>query len=118
MKIGVFDSGVGGLSVLDALLKASLFDELIYYGDTARVPYGNKDKETIVKFSLEAVEWFKKQKVDMGDYKRCCFHLAIIAAFTLFTLSGCGLKKNPYYSIHGDRSGGVVGAGLSIRAKR
>mgnify|MGYP002673350330 FL=1 len=65
MKIGVFDSGVGGLSVLDALLKASLFDELIYYGDTARVPYGNKDKETIVKFSLEAVEWFKKQKVDM-----------------------------------------------------
>ena len=37
MKVGVFDSGVGGLSVLKSLLKARLFDELIYYGDTARV---------------------------------------------------------------------------------
>lgn len=49
MKIGVFDSGVGGLSVLKSLYEARLFDEIIYYGDTARVPYGVKDKDTIVK---------------------------------------------------------------------
>ncbi len=40
MRAGVFDSGVGGLSVLKSLINAKLFDEIIYYGDTARVPYG------------------------------------------------------------------------------
>ncbi len=65
MKIGVFDSGVGGLSVLKSLLDSGLFSEIIYYGDTARVPYGNKDKGTIVRFSLEAVEFFAPHKIDM-----------------------------------------------------
>lgn len=65
MKVGVFDSGVGGLSVLKSLLKARLFDELIYYGDTARVPYGVKDKETIIRFSLEALNFFKAFNIDM-----------------------------------------------------
>lgn len=59
MKIGVFDSGVGGLSVLKSLYEARLFDEIIYYGDTARVPYGVKDKDTIVKFCLEALDFFQ-----------------------------------------------------------
>lgn len=65
MRVGVFDSGVGGLSVLKSLLKAKLFDEIIYYGDTARVPYGVKDKETIIRFSLEALEFFKAFHIDM-----------------------------------------------------
>lgn len=65
MRVGVFDSGVGGLSVLKSLLKARFFDELIYYGDTARVPYGVKDKETIVRFSLEALDFFKAFRIDM-----------------------------------------------------
>ncbi len=64
-KIGVFDSGVGGLSVLKSLLEARLFKDIIYYGDTARVPYGVKDKETIVRFSIEAGEFFKEQNIDM-----------------------------------------------------
>ncbi|MGX2981737.1 glutamate racemase [Helicobacter sp. 23-1045] len=65
MKIGVFDSGVGGLSVLKSLLDSKLFSEIIYYGDTARVPYGNKDKATIVRFSLECVDFFIPHKIDM-----------------------------------------------------
>jgi glutamate racemase len=65
MKIGVFDSGVGGLSVLKALLDARLFDEIIYYGDTARVPYGVKDRDTIVRFSLEALGFFAPFGIDM-----------------------------------------------------
>lgn len=65
MKIGVFDSGVGGLSVLKSLLDSELFSEIIYYGDTARVPYGNKDKATIVRFSLECVDFFIPHKIDM-----------------------------------------------------
>lgn len=65
MRVGVFDSGVGGLSVLESLLKARLFEHIIYYGDTARVPYGPKDPTTIAKFSLEALDFFKPHNIDM-----------------------------------------------------
>lgn len=52
MKLGIFDSGVGGLSVAKHILESKIFEEIIYFGDTARVPYGVKDKETIIKLSL------------------------------------------------------------------
>lgn len=65
MKVGVFDSGVGGLSVLKSLLEARLFESIVYYGDTARVPYGTKDKQTIIRFSLQALEFFTSHRVDM-----------------------------------------------------
>lgn len=65
MRIGVFDSGVGGLSVLKSLYEAKLFDEIVYYGDTARVPYGTKNRELIIKFCLEALEFFEQNRIDM-----------------------------------------------------
>lgn len=65
MRVGVFDSGIGGLTVVKSLLEYKLFEEIIYYGDTARVPYGGKDKNTIVRYSLEALEFFKNFEIDM-----------------------------------------------------
>ena len=65
MKIGVFDSGAGGLSVVKSLLADNLFEEVIYYGDTARVPYGPKDKNTIIRYSLEALEFFNNFDIDL-----------------------------------------------------
>jgi glutamate racemase len=65
MKAGVFDSGIGGLTVVKSLLQNSLFEEIIYYGDTARVPYGPKDKNTIISYSLEALEFFKNFDIDI-----------------------------------------------------
>jgi len=65
VRAGVFDSGVGGLSVLKSLINAKFFDEIIYYGDTARVPYGVKDKQTIVRFSLEALDFFAPHNIDI-----------------------------------------------------
>lgn len=65
MKVGVFDSGVGGLSVVKSLVKHKLFEEIIYFGDTARVPYGVKDKNVIVRYSLEALEFFKNFEIDI-----------------------------------------------------
>lgn len=65
MKVGVFDSGVGGLTVVKSLLEHKLFEEIIYFGDTARVPYGVKDKNTIIRYSLEALEFFKNFEIDM-----------------------------------------------------
>ena len=53
--IGVFDSGIGGLTVVRELLRALPDEPIVYLGDTARVPYGNKSRETVVKFSTENV---------------------------------------------------------------
>ncbi len=65
LRAGVFDSGVGGLTVVKSLLEHKIFSEIIYFGDTARVPYGVKDKNTIVRYSLEALEFFKNFDVDI-----------------------------------------------------
>jgi len=65
MKVGVFDSGIGGLTVVKSLLEHQLFQEIIYFGDTARVPYGSKDKNTIIRYAIEAVEFFKNFELDM-----------------------------------------------------
>ncbi len=65
MKVGVFDSGIGGLSVVKSLLEHNLFEEIVYYGDTARVPYGSKDKNTIIRYGIEAVEFFKNFDIDL-----------------------------------------------------
>ncbi len=65
MKIGVFDSGIGGLSVVKSLLEHQLFEEIIYFGDTARVPYGTKDKNTIIRYGIEAIEFFKNFELDL-----------------------------------------------------
>jgi len=55
--IGVFDSGVGGLTVVKSLRKHLPNEDIIYFGDTARVPYGNKSRETVKKFSREIIEF-------------------------------------------------------------
>jgi len=65
MKVGVFDSGIGGLTVVKSLLEHQLFEEIVYFGDTARVPYGIKDKNTIIRYAIEAVEFFKNFELDM-----------------------------------------------------
>ena len=53
--IGVFDSGIGGLTVMHALMERLPRESLIYFGDTARVPYGPKSRETVTRFSIENV---------------------------------------------------------------
>ena len=50
--IGVFDSGVGGLTVLKQLALRLPHERLIYLGDTARLPYGTKSRETVLKYSM------------------------------------------------------------------
>lgn len=61
--IGVFDSGLGGLTVLAELIKELPEENYIYIGDTARVPYGSRSKETIQKYSLEIASYLIKQDI-------------------------------------------------------
>lgn len=59
--IGVFDSGIGGLTVLKELLRALPDKDFLYLGDTARTPYGNKSPEAIVEYAWEDVRFLTKQ---------------------------------------------------------
>ncbi|TNE36460.1 glutamate racemase [bacterium] len=63
--IGVFDSGVGGVSVLRTLLELMPNEEYIYLGDTEKVPYGTKSKDEIVRYSLDCAEFLKSNNVKM-----------------------------------------------------
>ena len=63
--IGVFDSGFGGLTVLNALLDMIPGAAYLYFGDTARLPYGSKSAETVAKYALEAAHFLERQGADM-----------------------------------------------------
>jgi glutamate racemase len=60
-KIGVFDSGFGGLTVLKALLEAVPDADYLYFGDTARLPYGSKSADTVAKYACEAARFLEQQ---------------------------------------------------------
>ena len=57
--IGVFDSGVGGLTVAREIMRNLPSEKIVYFGDTARVPYGNKSKETIIRFSRQITRFLR-----------------------------------------------------------
>ena len=61
--IGVFDSGVGGLTVAREIMRQIPNEKLVYFGDTARVPYGSKSEETVTKFSRQIVRFLRTQNV-------------------------------------------------------
>ena len=64
MSIGIFDSGVGGLTVLKEVRKVLPNEKIIYLGDTARVPYGEKTQDLIIRYSKQIVDFLIEKKVD------------------------------------------------------
>ena len=65
MKIGLFDSGLGGLNVLNELLKVYPNNEYIYYGDTKNLPYGNKSKEELLNIAKKIILFFEEKQVNL-----------------------------------------------------
>jgi glutamate racemase len=65
IKIGVFDSGFGGLTVLKALLEVVPQAEYLYFGDTARLPYGSKSAETVAKYACDAARFLEHKGADL-----------------------------------------------------
>ncbi|MBM3255614.1 MAG: glutamate racemase [Candidatus Omnitrophica bacterium] len=63
--IGVFDSGVGGLTVARELMQQLPYEDIVYFGDTARVPYGTKSRETVFRFSIENILFLLKHDVKL-----------------------------------------------------
>ena len=61
--IGVFDSGVGGLTVVREIVRQMPEERIVYFGDTARLPYGSKSKETIIRYSHQIIRFLRTQGV-------------------------------------------------------
>lgn len=82
--IGIFDSGIGGLTVAKEIIAALPNESIIYLGDTARVPYGTRSKEIVTKFALELVEFLLERKV------KCL----VVACNTISALALEEIRKN------------------------
>ena len=61
--VGVFDSGVGGLTVAREIMRQIPEERIVYFGDTARVPYGSKSRDTIVRYSRQIIRFLRTQQV-------------------------------------------------------
>lgn len=62
-SIGIFDSGFGGLTVMRAIRELMPYENIIYFGDTARLPYGSKSAETILRYSIENASFLATQGI-------------------------------------------------------
>lgn len=62
--IGIFDSGLGGLTALKEIHRLLPKEKLVYFGDTGRVPYGTRSKETIIKYAKQDIEFLLSKGVD------------------------------------------------------
>lgn len=61
--VGVFDSGIGGLTVAREIMRNLPSEKIVYFGDTARVPYGSKSKETVIRYSRQIIRFLEEQQV-------------------------------------------------------
>lgn len=61
--VGVFDSGVGGLTVVREIIRQLPNENIVYFGDTARVPYGSKSQKTVIRFSEQIIRFLKTKQV-------------------------------------------------------
>jgi glutamate racemase len=107
--IGVFDSGVGGLTVLAALRRALPHASFIYLGDTARLPYGTKSPDTVVRYSLQCA----KRLVDRG------IELLVVACNTASASSlGALQARYPQLPVIGVIEPGAAAAVTASRSQR
>ncbi|MBR7059729.1 MAG: glutamate racemase [Neisseriaceae bacterium] len=84
--IGVFDSGVGGLTVVRALMERLPNENIVYFGDTARVPYGTKSRNTIEQFSEQIVRFLLEQNIK--SLVIACNTIAAVAEHRVRRLTG------------------------------
>ncbi len=100
MVLGVFDSGLGGLTVLREILKNNSFSRIVYFGDTARLPYGNKDIETLRQYAKEDIAFLRSKGVDE----------IVVACGTVSSTVLDEIKGDYDFKIEGIIDGAVKGA--------
>ena len=119
MRIGIFDSGIGGINVLSCIRKKYPNNDYIYFGDTKNLPYGNKTKEELLNLASSAIEFLLTKNVDMiiiacGTISSNCYlelkekyHLPI---YDIISPTIEYLNKSDYQNI------GVIGTNKTIES--
>lgn len=118
--IGVFDSGVGGLTVVREIRKRLPEESIVYFGDSARVPYGTKSKETILRFAEEDINFLKKFNVKIIVI--ACFSVSSNALDELeeeFPIPIIGMIDPGVNALSGKnrKKVGVIGTNATIESK-
>ena len=119
--IGVFDSGLGGLTVVKELMKVLPNEDIVYFGDTGRVPYGTRSKETICKYALQDEKFLLSKNVKL--IIAACGTVSSVASETALQL------PVPYFevvshaareAVNTTRNGkiGVIGTAATIKSKQ
>lgn len=108
MPIGIFDSGVGGLTVMKEIMKELPDESILYLGDTARVPYGIRSPETVLRYSIENAEFLSSRGIK----------LLVIACNTSSSVSLQILRKRFDMPVVGVIEPGARAAVRSTRTKR
>src|SRR5216684_674035 len=116
--IGVFDSGIGGLTVLKALTAALPNEDFIYLGDTARLPYGTKSNEVIIRYSKENTEFLLAKGIKMlvvACNTSSAVALDAIASQTMVPVIGV-IEPGARAAVKASRNGkiGVIGTEATI----
>src|SRR5947207_12100643 len=107
-SIGVFDSGFGGLTVLKALLELIPGADYLYFGDTARLPYGSKSAETVSKYAVEAARYLEHHGATM----------LVIACNTATALALDRIKESVAIAVTGVVEPGAKRAAMASRNRR
>src|SRR5437667_7509659 len=108
LRIGVFDSGFGGLTVLKALLEVLPGAKYLYFGDTARLPYGSKSVETVARYACEAASFLEQQGAQ----------LLVIACNTATALAIEQIKQAASVEVVGVIEPGARRAAAASRSKK
>ncbi len=101
--VGIFDSGLGGLSALKEVRKLIPYEDIIYFGDTGRVPYGSRSKQTIIKYSIQDMNFLMSHNID-----------AVMVACGTVSSNAIGILRERYPDIP---IVGVIDAGARAAAK-
>src|SRR5438876_8273507 len=121
LPIGIFDSGIGGLTVVRQIHKLMPNEDLVYLGDTARVPYGTKSPSTVVRFACEDTQFLLQQNVKAVVVAcNTCSAWALPMLERKFKLPIFGvIVPGVLAALNRTRSGrvGVIGTSATIRSK-
>lgn len=116
--VGVFDSGVGGLTVAREIMRQLPEEQIVYFGDTARVPYGNKSRDTILRYSRQIIRFLKTK-----DVKAIVIACNTATAYTLDTVAAESdipiigvINAGAHTAVEATRNGkiGVIGTQATV----
>src|SRR3954462_552490 len=121
LPIGIFDSGIGGLTVARQIYELMPNEDLVYLGDTARVPYGTKSPSTVVRFAWEDTQFLLQQNVKAVVVAcNTCSAWALPMLEKRFTIPIFGVivpgAKTALERPHNGRIG-IIGTSATIRSK-